>query len=276
MNTAITHVIEYVPYAHRNERCAVGMLAVRPDGQISIHVGQQIKKAKAINPACDIVALREGLHAIEAELREHPETLPLYSSGATGIVISTKAGRIDFRDEDELQRGIEWALVIAVEPAKTVKTRERASVSRLFVSIKNTFESLGWMASMNQGIDTGKIIPRFPLSANEGLVVDFAQQKQQFLALQTVDYRHNATAKRTEASAKLLTLGMADQIIVPRTQRIAVFAGTDAQEAVAGLRLAERICNDVFVEESGDDMRRLVDMLAASMGQSSMPTLLTQ
>jgi len=166
--------------------------------------------------------------------------------------------------------------VIAVEPAKTVKTRERASVSRLFVSIKNTFESLGWMASMNQGIDTGKIIPRFPLSANEGLVVDFAQQKQQFLALQTVDYRHNATAKRTEASAKLLTLGMADQIIVPRTQRIAVFAGTDAQEAVAGLRLAERICNDVFVEESGDDMRRLVDMLAASMGQSSMPTLLTQ
>ncbi len=276
MNTATTHLVEYVPYPMRNERCAVGVLARRHDGRFSMHLGQHLKKAKAINPACSIEALREGLEAIATELQNHPEVLSLYASGCTGIFISPKTGRITYRDDDEFNEGIRWALAAAVEPAKLVRTRERAPVSRLFIEIKNTFDSIGWMAHMGQRLDTGLIVPRFPLSADEGLVVDFAQQKGgNFLAVQTVDYRHNASAKRNEASAKLLTLGMADQIVVPHTKRLAIFAGTSEPEAAAGLKLAERFCNDVFVEESGDDMRRLMDTIAASMGQASMPVLRT-
>lgn len=275
MNTADTHLVEYVPYPMRNERCAVGVLARRHDGKFSMHLGHQLKKAKALNPACSIEALRGGLEAIAVELQQHPEAISLYASGATGIVISPRAGRITYRDEAEFEDGIRWALSVAVEPAKLVRTRERAPVSRLFMEIKNAFDAFGWMAQMGQSIEAGMIVPRFALSASEGLVVDFAQQGKQFLAVQTVDYRHNAPVKRTEASAKLLTLGMAEQIIIPHTQRIAVFAGTNAPESGAGMRLAERVCNDVFVEESSDDMRRLMDLIAASMGQSSMPVLRT-
>ena len=275
MNIADTHLVEYVPYPLRNERCAVGVLARRHDGAFSMHLGHQLKKAKAINPACNIEALRDGLDAVAAELQQHPEALSLYASGATGIVISPRAGRITYSNEAEFESGINWALSVAVEPTKLVRTRERAPISRLFMEIKNTFDALGWMAHMGQNIDAGMIVPRFALSASEGLVVDFAQQGDQFLAVQTVDYRHNAPAKRIEASAKLLTLGMAEQIIVPHARRIAVFAGTSVPESSAGVHLAERVCNNVFMEESSEDMRQLMDLIAANMGQSSMPVLRT-
>lgn len=276
MNIATTHLVEYIPYPMRNERCAVGVLARRNDGRFSMHVGRHLKKAKAINPACSIEALRDGLEAIATELQSHPEALRLYASGTTGIFISPKSGHITYRDEDEFQEGINWALAATVEPAKLVRTRERSQVSRLFIDIKNTFDAIGWMAHMGHRLDNGLIVPRFPLSADEGLVLDFAQQRDNsFLAVQTVDYRHNAPAKRNEASAKLLTLGVAEQIIVPHTKRLAIFAGTREPEAAAGLRLAERFCSDIFAEESSDDMRRLMDTIAANMGQGSMPVLRT-
>ena len=72
MNTADTHLVEYVPYPMRNERCAVGVLARRHDGNFSMHLGHQLKKAKALNPACNIEALRDGLEAVAAELQHTP------------------------------------------------------------------------------------------------------------------------------------------------------------------------------------------------------------
>jgi len=276
MNIATTHLVEYVPYRHRNERCVVALLTYRPGQGYGMHICEPLKKARAIHPAYNLTALRDGLHAIAAELQQTPQALALYADGATGITISPRAGRITYRNDAEFFDGLRWALSVAVNPIEPIRSRERVPVSRLFIQIKNTFDTLGWMAPIGQGISQGRIISRYSLSPDEGLTVDFAQQEQDktFLAVQTIDYRHNASAKRTEASAKLLTLGMAEQFInAPRKQRLAVFAGTDAPEARTGIRLAERVSNDVFVEESADDMRRFMDIIAHSLGQSPLPTL---
>jgi len=275
MNIATTHLVEYIPYPQRNERCAVALLAHRPDQGYSMHIGEPLKKARAIHPACNLTALRDGLHAIAAELQHTPQALALYAAGTTGIAISPRAGRITYRNNAEFLDGVRWALAAAVNPIKPVRPRERAAVSRLFIEIKNTFETCGWMAPAGQPLSAGNIVPRFVLSADEGLAVDFAQQGKAFLAVQTLDYRHNASAKRLEASAKLLTLGVAEQIIATPQQkrRLAVFAGTHAPEAATGIRLAERVSDDVFVEESADDMRRFMDTIAHSMGQPTMPVL---
>jgi len=266
MNIATTHLVEYVPYPHRNERCAVALLVHRPGQGYRMYLCDLLKKARAINPACDLSALRDGLHAIAAQLDQTPQSLSLYAAGATGIVISPREGRITYQTEDEFASGVQWALSVAVNPIKAIRPRERASVSRLFIEIKNTFNSFGWVAPYGQPLSEGKIVPRCVLSQDEGLAVDFAQQGKGFLAIQTLDYRHNASAKRLEANAKLLTLGLSAQIIAsPSNRRLAVFAGSDAPEAATALRLAERVSDDIFLEESSEDMRRLVDVIASSV-----------
>lgn len=278
MNIAATHLVEYAPYPMRNERCAVGILARLPDGTWQAHPAVNLKKARAIDPSCDIQALRGGLHAMAAEIQAHPLALQLYASGVGGISVSPRAGRLTYTDQAEFEHGIQWALAVGVEPTHPVQHRERQPISRLFLDLKNAFGAFGWIAAPGERITGGKIIPRFALSSDEGLVLDFAQQTaEQFVALQAVDYRHNAAAKRVEANAKLLTMGVAPQIVVPGVvRRYSVFAGTNAPEAAAALRLAERTCDDIFVEDDPSDMSRLIDLLSSAMGQPRMPTLRTQ
>lgn len=277
MNHAVVHVIEYAPYPHRNERCAVGLLVRAGDGKWQAHAAKSLRKARALNPACDVEALRDGLSAIANEINEQPDTLGLYQSGGAGaICVGTGKGQLAYRDADELARGIQWALAAAAEPLQALTPRERHSVSRLFVSVKQAFEAHRWLASPQQGLADHRIVVRYPLAAGEGVVVDFALQNGALHCLQTIDWRANAAQKRNEANAKLLALGMADSLSHQQTRRYALVAGSELDEARPSMKLAERVCSDVFVHESSDDMRRLFDVLAGAMGQPPMPELSTE
>lgn len=272
---AKTHVIEYAPYDHRNERCAVGLLCLLDDGTCTAHVAQQLRKAKAIDPACDIQSLRDGLMSIASEISENREALALYQSGFGGIRITPNPGTINYSSEEEFENGIKWSMAVAIEPTKPQASRERSSTSRLFLEVKNAFDTYGWMGHMGQTLADHRIIPRYPLLADEGLAVDFALQNGVLHCMQTVDYRHNPAHKRNEANAKLLTLGLATQLTKPDTKRYSVLAGIEASESKAGLKLAERVSSDVFINESSEDMNRLFDIMARAMGQQPMDALTT-
>jgi hypothetical protein len=274
-NVAKTYVIEYVPYAHRNERCAVGLLCVTANHSCTIHVANQLRKAKTINPSCDVESLRAALASIAVELSQDIDLLELYQSGFSGIKIASDAGSISYANQDELDEGVKWSMAVAVEPIKAKPTRERPSISRLFIDIKNSFDAYGWMGHTGHSLSDHRIIPRYPLLADEGLTVDFALKNGSFHCLQTVDYRHNPAQKRTEANAKLLTLGMAQHLTGHTTQKYTLIAGTDSPESKTGLKLAERVSNDVFVHESAEDMNRLLDIIAKAMGQDGFEKLTT-
>lgn len=272
---AKTHVIEYTPYDHRNERCAVGLLCLLDDGTCTAHIAQQLRKAKAIDPACDVQALRDGLISIAAEISENQKALSLYQSGFGGIRITSNPGTINYSSDEEFENGIKWSMAAAVEPIKPQNSRERSSTSRLFLEVKNAFDSYGWMGHMGQTLEDHRIIPRYQLLADEGLAVDFALQNGVLHCMQTVDYRHNPGHKRNEANAKLLTLGLATQLTKPDTKRYAVLAGMESSESKAGLKLAERVSSDVFINESSEDMSRLFGIMTKAMGQEPMEELTT-
>lgn len=269
---AHTRLVTFQPYPHRAEQCALGVLVFLPGGEVQAHLASQLRKAKALDPACNIDDLREGLQSVAREIEQHPSVLPLYETGVGPIRISHAQGMLKFHDDASLEEAIRWTLAVSVEPLKAALSRERASVSRLFVEIKNAFSAYGWMAQPGQSISDHKIMPRYPLAADEGLTVDFALQNGALNCIQTVDYRNHPEQKRIEANAKLLTLGFASQF-ANKAKRYAVIAGTENPEAKTALRLAERVADEVLVHESADDMNHLFDIITAAMGQSPLPRL---
>lgn len=271
---AHTRLVTFQPYPHRAEQCALGVLVLLPGGQVQAHLTAHLRKAKAIDPACNIDDLREGMRNVAQEIEQNPGALALYETGVGPILISRKQGMLQYHDDASLQDAIRWTLAVSADPHKPTPSRERASVSRLFMEIKSAFSAHGWMAQPGQGISAHKIMPRFALAADEGLTVDFALQSDSLNCIQTVDYRNHPEQKRVEANAKLLTLGFANQFTATgKANRFAVIAGTENPEAKPGIRLAERVADEILVHESADDMNRLFGLIAQAMGQSPLQAL---
>lgn len=275
---ATTRLVEYVPYSHRNERVAIGLLVTLPDGQVRAHLARSLRKVSAVDPSCHIEALREGVGRLAAELSREPELLPLHLSGVGPVRLAPSEGFISFDSKDSYDRAVQWALDVAAEPVNPKTTRERMPISRLFLDMKQVFGAHGWLAKPGEGLGDHRIVPRYFLSVEEGLSLDFALQNGALHCLQTADFRHatHVAQRRTEVQAKALTLGLADQLSgAPQTQRIFVIAGVHEPEARRSIRVAERVADHVFAHESPQDMQTLLDLLAQAMGQPPLPVLST-
>ncbi len=283
MTRAITHLIEYRPYRMRNECCALGLLALLPDGECRVHIASSLRKVRAMHPATDIGKLRDDLEQLASDLRRDPQLLDLYRTGGVGgLNLSAEPGYIDFANADEYERAVRWALGYMVEPTAPTAQRERAPVSRLFVEVKTYFANLGWLAGMGQGIRDHRIIQRYAISADEGIGVDFALLNTSMHYMQTVDLRtaSNPTQKRHEAQSKWFALGMADALTPGNlsgngVQRYAVIAGAETDEGKKAVKAAHRVANGgVFVHESANDMDELMAIYARAMQQDPLPASL--
>lgn len=275
---AITRIVEYVPYPHRNERVAIGLIAFLPNGRVRAHLATALRKVSAVDPSCDIEALREGLDGIASELTTQPAHLDLYVSGVGPLRVAPTAGFITFDTSEDYDRAIRWALDVVAEPVRSQEQRERASVSRLFLEMKSVFAAHDWLAKPGQDIHDHRIVPRYALSPEEGLTLDFALKNGALHALQTTDFRvaSHVNQRRVEAQAKVLTLGVAPQLIgAGRAQGLLVVAGSEQPEAKRVIRLAERVADRIFVHESSRDMQDMMDLLAEAMGQPPLPQLST-
>ena len=274
---ATTRLIEFHPYPQRNERCALGLLAFRHDGSVRAHLAHNLRKVRAMDPSCDVEALRVGLERMAEALADDMTALPMYVDGFGALRIAPSEGYVTYSSDDEYEAAIRWALGVGAEPVAAQSLRERAPISRLFLEVKGVFHTLGWLAKMGQGIEDHVIVPRFALSADEGLSVDFALKNTAMHYLQTVDFRstHHATQRRTEAQAKALALGLAEQLIQHplHAQRYFVVAGASEPDAKRTIKMAERVCEHVFAHESRQDMDELMSILGRAMGQPPLEQL---
>ena len=274
---ATTRLIEFHPYPQRNERCALGLLAFRHDGSVMSHLAHNLRKVRAMDPSCDIEALRAGLDRMAEALADDPSALPIYVDGFGALRSAPSEGYVTYSSDDEYEAAIRWALEVGAEPVAAQSLRERAPISRLFLEVKGVFHTFGWLAKMGQGIEDHVIVPRFALSADEGLSVDFALKNTAMHYLQTVDFRstHHATQRRIEAQAKALALGLAEQLIQHplHAQRYFVVAGAGEPDAKRTIKMAERVCEHVFAHESRQDMDELLSILGRAMGQPPLEQL---
>lgn len=284
MSRAITHLIEYHPYRYRNECCAIGLLVLLPGGEVQVHLAENLRKVRAMHPAVELDVLRDDLLGLGAKLSQEPELLPFYLHAPAGpLKLAANAGHIDYAHADELQAGIKWALGYMVEPVRAPAQRERPSVSRLYVELKNYFADMGWLAALGQSIHDHRIIPRYSLSSEEAINVDFALRNTSMHYLQTADFRtaSNPTQKRHEVQAKWFALGLAGSLtpldlVGSGVKTYAVIAGSDTEEGRKAIKVAHRVAQTgVFVSESSSDMEELLAIYARAMNQEPMGRLST-
>ena len=273
MHTAITHTIHWVPYDHRPELCSIGVLVFLPHGEVQAYVTESLRKVKAMDPSVSQTALRETVESLAKELTHNPSFWAICKDGLPHLRFSGKPGVIRYEDETQLRSGINWSMKVAVEPVKPKKSLERDSVSRLFLDIKRTFENMGWMAALGVGIDQHRIVPRYAVIQDEGLVSDFALKAQTLELFQVVDFRNPSDpARRLESQSKAYAIAVAKQTI-EKAMGYAIVAGSSKEQASKGLRTLERVSDDVFIYESSEDMNRLFEHVGSAIGSPPLPDL---
>lgn len=279
MNKATTHVIEYHPYRMRNECCAIGLLSLRPGGDVKVHLAENLRKVRALQPSVNLSELRDNLEHLAREIQEYPNLLDLYLENGIGpLRLCRSSGTLRYRTEEEYADGVRWALSYAADPAANRTRRERQPLSRLFVEMKNYFGDMGWLAGMGHGIRDHRILARYPLSTEEGVGVDFALLDASMHYVQTADMRSisNPTHKRQEVQSKWFALGLAEALTPADLsgagiKRYAVIAGSDTDEGKKAVKAAHRVTNaGVFVHESNQDMDELMSIFAKAMRQEPL------
>ena len=280
MNQAVTHILQYHPYRLRNERCAIGILSLRPDGDVRVHLANNLRKVRALNPNVNLSELRDGLDKLAHDIKNDPGLLRLYlQDGAGPLRLCPAAGHISYDSEDQYSQGVRWSLEYGAEPALQRRSgAQREPTSRLYLEVKTYFGTMGWLAALGQGIRDHRILPRYSLSRDEGLGVDFALLNSSMHYVQTVDMRptSNATHKRQEAQSKWFALGLAGALTPADLsgqgiQGYALVAGSDTEEGKKAIRAAERVANaGVFVHESTADMDAFMAIMARAMHQEPL------
>lgn len=274
MNIAHFSVLRHQPYPQRTEHVNIGIAAFLSDGTVRVRLASNLRKLRALDPRASMSAARSQ----EEHLRKMLEELRADGGDAMNLSIGPwrlggATGTFCYQSEHEIERSIEWALRESCDPRDGARPLDRPAVSRLYTDLKRTFSANGWLGKRPEQIADHLIIPRYSIIPEEGLVADFALRNGSLHVLEALDLRGveaNIAAKRTEGQAKAMVLTSA-QLADASAKTYAVVAGSNDSRAAGTMRLLERLADDIYAWESGDDMSKLFDRLSAAMGRQSMP-----
>jgi hypothetical protein len=264
---AITYLINYQPYPARAEHCTLGALVFAQDGPARVHLAHNLKKAKALDPQANLEALRESLIALAKEVTIRPGSWEVFRTGLAGIRFSQDAGFFSYADPDEYERQVQWLLQTAAEPRSVQSRKLYQSKSRLFVELKSSFKSFGWLGEKPEDIEDHKVVTYYPVVADQGLSAEFAMKNGRLHLVETVDFRSGVvSAKRMEARGKALVFDAAKEQEI-QTQCTVVVAAQDYAEIQASMNLLNRYADRVAVYDSVTDMQSLFGDWAKAMNR---------
>lgn len=277
MNTAEYSLILMTPAVERLDSVVVGAIFCR-DGGWDVRVASSIEKMKAINPQFSLGQLTQmglvvtefsrGMNDLSA-LRKRVEGIRL------GIHFSEFVGRFAFLDEADYQGQVQAVLresvnPLAVDSSRNIISRRRNIVTR---KLREHFQGRGIWSRAEGDIANHKIVERYTISEDHGVVADFALRNGVMHITETIDFElQNLKARRTEAQAKSFVLTESKRVFGADTKTYAVIAGSANDEVRKSVRLLEDHA-DVFAIESMSDMERYVEIMSAAAGhpQSRIP-----
>lgn len=268
------HPLLLHPYPWRTEHVAIGAVVFREDG-VRVHLADNLKKVRAFAPGVDLDAVRAWpteLQTLLAETRTPAEANAKLAVWGGLRRLGEQHGQMRYRDEREYADRVAGILARLVEPEKAIRDPlQAAHKSRLDIDLKRAFSGYGWLGKTPADIDH-RIVPRYPLDADTGLVADFAVKNGRLNVIETVDFRvADPASKRETAQAKALVLACA-----PAAARYAIVAGGEGPDAAPSLRLLERhAAGNLIRWEDAGAMNAFLAAMAQATGKPliALPTI---
>lgn len=255
------------PYRNRNEQTNIGLVVLRPDG-VRVHISDDLRKVKAINPRANIDALHQWADQIPQLLegcRSIDEAaIRLEAIGRDWILDGH--GTLEYASDEDYLRRIRLALDNLVRPAPRLR-EPRDPTSRLHLDLKRSFLINGWLG---KDINAHEIVTRYPIGPE--VTAEFALLNGKLNVIESVDLRsENASAKRVEVRAKALALDVARKSRQGKAACYAVMAGETSRIAGDTRELLTMYADHVFRWEDARDVNDLFDLIGKATGKPMIP-----
>lgn len=258
-------VLSHYPAPNRTEHVSIGLVVFLADGSVRVHLGQDLKKLRAVDPQVDLAKVRSweaGLPKLISGMGTDKATAFVRNMGQWSL--SSELGRFAYADEAEYLARVANALQSLVA-APSRATRERGDVSRLHVDLKSAFNAKGWLG---KDIENHEIVERHPIGPMT--TAEFALMNGRLHVIESLDLRtSNASAKRNDARAKALTLDMARKA-ANNPARYAILAGIDSPLMGDAKALMADYSEYVFTWENPSDMNELMHILGKATGKPGL------
>lgn len=251
---AQTYLISYQPYMNRDERCTLGALVFDDEGHARVHLANNLRKVKALDPSASVDDIRDGLRDFCHSFNDFDDSWKALKSGFGPFRFSESPGVFLYNDTYEYDRQVKSLLALIADPAPLKVNRSRQPTSRLFVDMRRTFKNLGWLAKTPEDLKEHLVVPHYPVSLQDHLYAEFAVQNGKLHIVETVDFRAGAPSnKRMEAQGKALLMDFAkDQRL--DTNCTVIIAASDYSTVKPSTGLLGKYADRVISLDSHSDM----------------------
>lgn len=258
-------VLSHYPAPNRTEHVNIGIVVFLPHGEVRVHLGQDLKKLRAIDPQTNLETARSWEQSLPLMLQgKSTEEAVRFLSNFGQWSLSSQLGRFSYRDDSDYLHRVQMALhsLVSTPPRPG---RERGDMSRLHMDLKNTFLAKGWLG---KNIGNHEIVERHPLGPMT--TAEFALRNGVLHVIESLDLRsNNLSAKRNDARSKALTLDMAKRHEATAS-RYCVVAGIDSPLINDAKGLLGQYSDEVYTWESVTEMNALMERLGRATGKPGM------
>ncbi|MGO8243468.1 hypothetical protein [Rhizobium johnstonii] len=220
-------VIQARPDAMRGERVNVGVAIATPDG-LDVRLTELRKLLHVTGHKWDEIAeaYREALTKSNASLlltdRESIKRDPMQSE----VFVLGRPGEIHARSREEYEKAVRKILSTFVEKPSLSRKEKQQKIN---TEISAMLRQVGVLGERGQGLDEGKVIPKFVVSKDKEIVADFAYKPNGLKVVSTLELRGMPSGAHSKACEKGATLYFAKQRFGSDVKPLGVYAVTSEQ-----------------------------------------------
>lgn len=280
MNIARYSLLLMNPTIDRLDTVVAGVVFQKPSGW-DVRLAENAQKMKAINPSFPdtrLVQTSALTYQLAGQAGDLVHLQRCFEGAKLGVAVDRFVGSFTFSDEADYQQQVRAVLAESVNPpsfaqANAAPISRRRNVVRR--KLRDHFKARGLWSRNDQDISKHRVVEQFPISAEHGVVADFALRNSVMHITETIDFEiQSIRGRRLEAQAKTLVLSEAVRVFGANTRRYVVAAGMANPDVKQSVSLLTEY-GEIFALESSTDMTRYVDAIAtaamATQGTISLP-----
>lgn len=261
-------MIKISPDMVRGEVFNIGLIVFKPNGT-DVRLTNSLNKIRMLgNEFCEknLNKVAEDIRWVSSNVEEPKDICSFFREQ----IIISDPGFFTVQNADEYERKVHELLVNYIDPEKVASKHYR---KRITTNLKQKFIEYGIFGEDQGDIKNHKVIPSYPIAADEGLYADFLLKNGSYHLTETLDLRtDNKKVKLGEAALKALTIDKARITLRGGVQSTLIFAVDNLAQEKTKIHqlniLRDRVQNSYNLN-SKQDMSEYFDYMLSKAGSNT-------